>query len=124
VKEGDDPFVTLADEATVQFSLSTAPGFLVNLVPACELSSCLDIVKDLILPLSVRHIPDWVPGAGFKKTAMEWRHTLAQMAEGPHQFVKQQMVHCHIFSCCEFLIPFLVFGNRRVIVYFQTISDG
>ena len=35
VKEKDDPFVTLADEATVQFSLSTAPGgFLVNLVPA------------------------------------------------------------------------------------------
>lgn len=36
VKEKNDPFVTLADEATVQFSLSTAPGFLVNIVPARE----------------------------------------------------------------------------------------
>lgn len=38
VKEKDDPFVRLADIATEQFSLSTAPGvFLVNLVPACKL---------------------------------------------------------------------------------------
>jgi len=36
VEEKEDPFVTLADRATEQFSLSTAPGFLVNLVPACE----------------------------------------------------------------------------------------
>lgn len=38
VKENEDPFVTLADIATEQFSLSTAPGgFLVNLIPPCEL---------------------------------------------------------------------------------------
>ncbi|KAF8961871.1 cytochrome P450 [Flammula alnicola] len=74
VKEKDDPFVTMADVATEQFSLSTAPGgFMVNLVP----------------PL--RHVPAWFPGAGFKKTAAEWANTLAVMAEGPHQFVKQQM---------------------------------
>jgi len=34
VKEGDDPFVTLVDEAIVQFSQATSPGFVVNLVPA------------------------------------------------------------------------------------------
>ncbi|KDR77000.1 hypothetical protein GALMADRAFT_66106 [Galerina marginata CBS 339.88] len=74
VKEKDDPFVNLADEATQQFSLSTAPGgFLVNLVP------------------SLRHVPSWLPGASFKKTAAEWAHTLAVMADGPHRFVKQQM---------------------------------
>ncbi|KAF8909685.1 cytochrome P450 [Gymnopilus junonius] len=74
VKEKDDPFVTLADLATEQFSLSTAPGgFLVNLIP------------------SLRHIPSWLPGAGFKQTAVDWARTLATMAEGPHQFVKQQM---------------------------------
>jgi hypothetical protein len=37
IQEKNDPFVTLADEATEQFSMSTAPGgFLVNLVPPCE----------------------------------------------------------------------------------------
>ena len=35
VKEKDDPFVAIADRATEQFSLSTAPGgFLVDLIPA------------------------------------------------------------------------------------------
>ena len=36
VKEGDDPFVTLADDATSQFAQATSPGFLVNFVPARE----------------------------------------------------------------------------------------
>jgi hypothetical protein len=35
VQEGVDPFVELADQATDQFSLATAPGgFLVDLIPA------------------------------------------------------------------------------------------
>ncbi|TEB32646.1 cytochrome P450 [Coprinellus micaceus] len=74
IQEKNDPFVTLADEATEQFSMSTAPGgFLVNLVP----------------PL--KHIPGWFPGAGFQKIAKEWRVTLHNMVEGPHRFVKDQM---------------------------------
>jgi hypothetical protein len=37
VQEGVDPFVELADQATDQFSLATAPGgFLVDLIPACK----------------------------------------------------------------------------------------
>lgn len=74
VKETDDPFVTLADVATEQFSLSTAPGgFLVNLIPL------------------LRRLPDWFPGTGFKRTAREWASTLHEMIEAPHQYVKDQM---------------------------------
>jgi len=37
VQESKDPFVQLADQATEQFSLATAPGgFFVDLVPARE----------------------------------------------------------------------------------------
>jgi hypothetical protein len=36
-QESKDPLVQLADQATEQFSLATAPGgFLVDLIPACE----------------------------------------------------------------------------------------
>lgn len=36
VKEMNDPFVEIADKATHQFSLATAPGgYLVDLIPAC-----------------------------------------------------------------------------------------
>lgn len=40
VQEGIDPFVELADQATDQFSLATAPGgFLVDLIPARKSNS-------------------------------------------------------------------------------------
>ncbi|ESK93754.1 cytochrome p450 [Moniliophthora roreri MCA 2997] len=74
VKESDDPFIQLADLATEQFSLATSPGqFLVDVVPA------------------LRHLPDWFPGAGFKRTAKVWASTLLDMVEQPHNFVKQQI---------------------------------
>ncbi|PPQ73581.1 hypothetical protein CVT26_010565 [Gymnopilus dilepis] len=74
VREKDDPYITLAEEALEQFSLSTAPGgFLVNLIP----------------PL--RHIPEWFPGASFRKTAKKWADTLNTLVEMPHQYVKKQM---------------------------------
>jgi len=38
IKEDNDPFVALADEVMLQFSLSTAPGgFIVDFIPACAL---------------------------------------------------------------------------------------
>jgi len=74
VKEKNDPFLIAVDEAVEQFSLSTAPGgFLVNLVP------------------SLRHLPAWFPGAGFKRTAVLWAKSLTNMVEQPYQLVKQKM---------------------------------
>ncbi|KAF8192574.1 cytochrome P450 [Pholiota molesta] len=74
VKEQDDPFVEMADTATFQFSLATAPGgFLVDLIPF------------------LRHIPLWFPGAGFHRKAHEWAATLREMVDRPHDFVKQNM---------------------------------
>ncbi|TEB35555.1 cytochrome P450 [Coprinellus micaceus] len=74
VKDNHDPFITLADKATEQFSLATAPGgFLVDLIPA------------------LKHIPMWFPGAGFRRTADAWSRTLVQMVDQPFSFVKQQM---------------------------------
>lgn len=74
--QGDhDPFVELADKATVQFSLSTAPGaFLVDFMPF------------------LKYIPAWVPGAGFQRIAKEWSDTLNNMVDMPYNFTKQQMV--------------------------------
>jgi hypothetical protein len=39
----------------------------------------------------VRYLPDWLPGAGFKRTASYWRETLADLVEKPYAFVRQQM---------------------------------
>ncbi|KAK0205274.1 cytochrome P450 [Desarmillaria ectypa] len=73
-EEENDPFVTLAERATDQFSVSTAPGgFLVNHIPA------------------LRHVPAWFPGAGFQQKAKEWAETLENMVDRPYNFVKSQI---------------------------------
>ncbi|KAK7060191.1 hypothetical protein VNI00_000956 [Paramarasmius palmivorus] len=93
VKESDDPFIQLADLATEQFSLATSPGqFLVDVVPARkDLSLVNDESRTNIIFFQVRHVPDWFPGAGFKRTAKTWASTLSEMVEQPHNFVKQQI---------------------------------
>ncbi|KAF7313515.1 hypothetical protein HMN09_00507400 [Mycena chlorophos] len=73
VKENNDPFVQLAEQATEQFSLSTAPGgFMVDFLPI------------------LRHTPTWVP-VGWRIKANAWAATLNQMVEQPYTFVKRQM---------------------------------
>ncbi|KAG1781056.1 cytochrome P450 [Suillus placidus] len=74
VKENNDPFIDLADRAMDQFSRSTAIGaFMVDIIP------------------SLAKVPEWFPGAGFKRLAREWRQTLEEMVDAPYQFVKDQI---------------------------------
>ncbi|KAG1785476.1 cytochrome P450 [Suillus plorans] len=68
VEENDDPFVDLADRGVDQLSRSTAP-------------SCLHVAQ----------VPEWFPGAGFKRLAREWRQTLDEMVDAPYKFVDDQM---------------------------------
>ena len=47
----------------------------------------------------LRHLPSWVPGAGFKKTAAEMRKSLQNMVNIPYNITKQEMVdHTSFFS--------------------------
>ncbi|KAG1874761.1 cytochrome P450 [Suillus subalutaceus] len=74
VKENNDPFVDLADLAVDQFSKSTATGaWMVDIIP------------------SLAKVPEWLPGAGFKRTAREWHESLEEMVAAPYKFVKDQM---------------------------------
>ncbi|KAG2141326.1 cytochrome P450 [Suillus clintonianus] len=74
VKEKNDPFIDLADRAMDQFSRSTAHGaFMVDIMPF------------------LAKVPEWFPGAGFKRLAREWNKTREEMAAIPYEFVKDQM---------------------------------
>lgn len=69
-----DPLVDIADEAILQFSAATVPGaWLVDTISL------------------LRHLPSWMPGAGFQKTAIKWKATLDELAERPMQFVRKKM---------------------------------
>ncbi|KII84162.1 hypothetical protein PLICRDRAFT_46528 [Plicaturopsis crispa FD-325 SS-3] len=74
VREDEDPFVTLIEGANANFSTATAPGsFLVDVLPALKL------------------VPEWVPGAGFKRKAREWYAAMMDMVERPYGYTKEQM---------------------------------
>ncbi|KAF8992253.1 cytochrome P450 [Cyathus striatus] len=56
IKKTDDPFVNLAEEAIRTLGIAAVPGtFLVDIIPA------------------LKYLPEWFPGAGFKRTAREWK---------------------------------------------------
>lgn len=45
-------------------------------------------------------VPEWFPGAGFKRLAREWHDTLKEMVDAPYNFVVDQMVT--IIIICSF----------------------
>lgn len=93
--------MNIADKATEQFSLATAPGgFLVDLIPACTMVSIIILHKAYSRTL-VRHLPCSFPGAGFQLTAREWSSTLLEMVEAPYNFVKEQVVSDWLLSSID-----------------------
>ncbi|KAG2064540.1 cytochrome P450 [Suillus decipiens] len=74
VKEGSDPLVDIAERTLDQFSrYSITCYFFVDFLP------------------SLAMVPEWFPGAGFKRLARECRETIEEMAAIPYKFVKDQM---------------------------------
>lgn len=44
-----------------------------------------------MLITTVRYLPDWVPGTGWKRTARQWGAELHDVTEKPYAFVKHQI---------------------------------
>lgn len=75
VQDGEDPFVNLIEGANANFNAATVPGaFPVDFFPV------------------MKSLPDWLPGMGFLKTAMEWAKDTAAMVEVPYSWTQRQMV--------------------------------
>ncbi|KAF7365163.1 Cytochrome p450 [Mycena venus] len=74
VKSSNDRFVDLAESAVKKITESVFPGAAaVNAFPI------------------LRHLPSWMPGAGFQRFAAESRQLAQEMREVPYNFVKQNM---------------------------------
>ncbi|KAF4422100.1 O-methylsterigmatocystin oxidoreductase [Fusarium acutatum] len=72
----NDHIVTMANLVMEEFSQATTPGaWMVDFIPW------------------LRYIPEWVPGAGFKRTAKLFRQHLLQNVQDPYQYVKDQMAN-------------------------------
>ncbi|KAG2138517.1 cytochrome P450, partial [Suillus clintonianus] len=74
VKDENDPLVDLAERSLDEFSRYGITGdFIVDFLP------------------SLAKLPEWFPGAGFKRLARECRKTVEELAATPYEFVKDQM---------------------------------
>ncbi|KAI0001214.1 cytochrome P450 [Russula vinacea] len=89
VVDNDDPYVRLVEEASKSTSEAAVPGaFLVDLFP------------------SLKYVPEWMPGAGFKTKAKEWRKLSQAMINVPYDMVKGKFengtaVPCFVSTCLE-----------------------
>lgn len=50
-----------------------------------------------VFPL-LRYLPEWFPGAGFRRSARIWKRELLDMVNIPHQHAKRQMVRRGVLS--------------------------
>ena len=91
VKPSGDPFVETAEKGLYAMAETGNPGsFLVDSIPM------------------MKYIPDWFPGAGFKKVAKEFRKSVAAMPIVPFEFVKRSMVGA-MFVYSEMMMIYLSF---------------
>ncbi|PPQ73993.1 hypothetical protein CVT24_012482 [Panaeolus cyanescens] len=70
----DSVYVTAAESAVTTVSLAAIPGtFLVDLIPA------------------LKYVPQWFPGASFKRKAAQWKKELNEFIDLPFNHVKELM---------------------------------
>lgn len=72
----DDPYISLAENATKVFTEITVPGrFIVELLPF------------------IRHLPSWLPGMGFKRVAANWCEDVRALRNVPFEAAIKEMVN-------------------------------
>ncbi|KAJ7448564.1 cytochrome P450 [Mycena latifolia] len=70
----NDPYVTLAEHAVHSFVFASVPGrFLVDSIPI------------------LKYVPEWFPGANFRRKAKEWRKLSRSMVDKPFAEAKRNI---------------------------------
>jgi hypothetical protein len=92
-QEQGDPIITLAESTVARFSDFSEPGaYLVDFIPVCRSISCSWYQREYLPTHPVKYVPDWFPGAGFKKEASETKSSLQNLVDIPFQFALREMV--------------------------------
>lgn len=76
VSPKNDRYIIIAEKALDAMAKAVTPGaFLVDIIPA------------------LRHVPAWMPGAGFQRKAREWKKVVLEMRDAPFLAVQTAMVN-------------------------------
>lgn len=90
-----DYYVSLADQALSYLARAGIFGtYLVDYISICTLYVlCLSFDSQTNVPTySVKYVPAWLPGATFKRQAIEWRKRVREMLNQPFKSVQERMV--------------------------------
>lgn len=100
VAEENDPYVAAVEEGVATFNEAFVPGaFLVETFP------------------SLRHIPSWFPGGGFKRTAAKWKEIAHNMRDAPFKKTLEAIVSCRCTGP-----PAL--GRVLIVCYSLLVEEG
>ena len=92
VQDEDDPYVDIAERGLQALNAGVNAGsFLVETIPICRNIFLSSSSVSLISLSTVKYIPDWFPGANFKRLAKEWRIPVTGMLEKPYAYFKKRM---------------------------------
>jgi len=101
VTSADDQFMKLAAESTEVLSNKLVTGGGVWAVDIFPFRACvrLSLSPGCVLWFShdrnataVRYIPSWFPGAGFKRSAVEWKKLIEDFVNEPYEDCKRKIV--------------------------------
>lgn len=121
-----DRFLVLAEKVMSAFSQASQPSaWLVDIVPwsMCDTQS-LPLFDLLTFSTLVRHVPDWFPGAHFKRIAAHWKRLNMDAMTGPYNWTKANQVHLLLsyfvmaFSLIDFQIGYCIHDEAQFYIYY------
>jgi len=75
IQSENDPYLEIAEQALVGLAAAAAPGaFLVDSIPI------------------LKYVPEWMPGAGWKRKAKEWCGWTMKLLEVPFAAAQREIV--------------------------------
>jgi hypothetical protein len=95
VLDEEDPYIALAEKASKSFTDATIPGRFLVVGCSCLLRITgrteLSWMSQDSIPI-LKYVPEWVPGAGFKRIAREGLILSQAVLEVPFAEVKRRIV--------------------------------
>lgn len=80
IQQTDDRYLQIAERAVIGLAETFVPGrFLVDSIPL------------------LKYVPSWMPGAGFKRKAKEWKALATEMMDSPFEAAQKAIVRTTIF---------------------------
>jgi len=117
-----DPIVKMVEETASSMAEGFKAKYLVNILPIR--TYFIFSTRIMAYPISVRHVPSWFPGGGFKKIARETAELAQKSISEPFEWTLQRIVG--ILSLLYFLGSLILEDCRDspTLISSESITGG